>query len=195
MLAHNIRGRYWWFGSRGWTFPPISHYILFIMWQMAAEGWSEKNYVWCGNVYEANVCDWILPCRNNGTHWHSSMPSVCYGDQTVDVEHSEAVVVSFSSGDSVSPPLVQMFMNAACRLLFLTGKNAQLKMVTIVKQVFCSWEFALSNRVIALFVSVLFSMEINRWHCFWSNLHICGPREFLFTKWSLGKIKGWIPMV
>ena len=32
ILAHNIRGRWWWYGSKGWTFPPISHYIL-LPWQ------------------------------------------------------------------------------------------------------------------------------------------------------------------
>ena len=27
-LAHDVRGRCWWYGNRGWTFPPVSHYIL-----------------------------------------------------------------------------------------------------------------------------------------------------------------------
>ena len=37
------------------------------------------------------------------------------------------------------------------------------------KIVFCSWEFALSNSVVVLFVSVVFSMEINKRHYFWSK--------------------------
>ena len=28
MLGHNNRGRWWWNGSRGWTFTPIFHYML-----------------------------------------------------------------------------------------------------------------------------------------------------------------------
>ena len=36
---------------------------------------------------------------------------------------------------------------------------------------FYSWEFALSSNVIVLFVSVVVSVEINRKHYFWSNLH------------------------
>jgi len=28
MLAHSIRGRCWWYNSRGWTFCPVSHYVL-----------------------------------------------------------------------------------------------------------------------------------------------------------------------
>ena len=40
------------------------------------------------------------------------------------------------------------------------------------KIVFCSWESALSNSVIVLFVSVVVSVEICRRHYFWSNLCI-----------------------
>jgi len=29
-LAHNIRDRCWWYGNRGWTFPSVFHYILFL---------------------------------------------------------------------------------------------------------------------------------------------------------------------
>jgi len=44
-------------------------------------------------------------------------------------------VVCFSSGDSVSvsPPLVQLLLQAACRLLFIAGENAQLMVVTVLK--------------------------------------------------------------
>ena len=38
------------------------------------------------------------------------------------------------------------------------------------KIVFCSWEIALLNSVIVLFVSVVVSTEIDRRHYFWSNL-------------------------
>ena len=32
-----------------------------------------RGAVWHGSAYEAKVCNWILPCRKNCTHWHSSM--------------------------------------------------------------------------------------------------------------------------
>ena len=41
------------------------------------------------------------------------------------------------------------------------------------KIVFCSWEFALSNSVIVLFVSIVVSMEINRRHYFRSGPRSC----------------------
>jgi len=62
------------------------------------------------------------------------------------------------------------------------------------KMVFCTREFALPDSVIALFVSVVVSLEINRRHFFWSYLHICSPRQFLFTKCRPGKPKGWTSM-
>ena len=34
MLMHKVRGRCWWYGSRGWTFPPIPFYMfLCYRWQ------------------------------------------------------------------------------------------------------------------------------------------------------------------
>jgi len=49
----------------------------------------------------------------------------CVGDQTVDVSAVMRRVVHFSSGDSNSglPPLMKVFMSAAFRHLFITGKN------------------------------------------------------------------------
>ena len=43
--------------------------------------------------------------------------------------------MSFSSGDSDSgsPLLVQIFSSAACRLLFITGENAQLMDVMMLE--------------------------------------------------------------
>ena len=38
MLAHNIRGRRWWCGSRGWTFPPIFHYML-----LPCDRWQQRG--------------------------------------------------------------------------------------------------------------------------------------------------------
>ena len=55
------------------------------------------------------------------------------GDQTVDVNTVRQWVVCFSSGDCGSPPLVQVFTNAACRLLFIAGENAELMVVSMLK--------------------------------------------------------------
>ena len=49
----------------------------------------------------------------------------------------------------------------------------------------CSEEYALSNSVIVLFVSIVVSMEINRRHYFWSGL-----RTYIFCT----SIEGWIQL-
>ena len=61
MLAHDIRGSCWWYGSRGGTFLLIFHYILLLCnrWQQK----SEKNGVWHGSAYEAKTFNWISPYR------------------------------------------------------------------------------------------------------------------------------------
>ena len=53
----------------------------------------------------------------------------------MDVSAVRQWVVCFSSGDSNSgsPMLVQTLTSMACRLLFITGKNAQLMVVTVLK--------------------------------------------------------------
>ena len=80
-------------------------------------------------------------------------------------------MVCFSTGDSNSgsTPLVQIFTRVVCRLLFMAGENRWWWLCW--KGVFCSWEFALSNSVIVLFVSIVVSMEINKRRYFWNNVY------------------------
>ena len=58
-------------------------------------------------------------------HIHSCLLNI-YEDQTVNVITVRQWVVRVSSGESGngSPLLVQIFMRTACRLLFITGENA-----------------------------------------------------------------------
>jgi len=64
-LAHNIGGGCWWYGSRGWTFPPVLHHVL-LPWDRWQQKANWQNGVWHGSVNEAKVCHWI-PCRKK---WH-----------------------------------------------------------------------------------------------------------------------------
>lgn len=38
LLTSNIRGRYWWYGSRGETFPPVFRYTL-----LPCERWQQRG--------------------------------------------------------------------------------------------------------------------------------------------------------
>ena len=60
-------------------------------------------------------------------------------------------------------------MSTACRHLFNSGEIAQLIVVTMLNNSVAD-NFALSNSVIVLFVSVVVSMEVNRMHYFQNNL-------------------------
>ena len=61
MLAHNVRGRYWWYGRRDWTFPPIFHYIL-----LPCDKWQQRD----------SLTEWrvIWKCKwSKGVSLNSSM--------------------------------------------------------------------------------------------------------------------------
>lgn len=75
----------------------------------------------------------------------------------------------FSNGDSDSglPPLVHIFMSAACRLLFIAGKNEELLVATVLTKC-CIAENLILN--ILLIVSVVVSMKTNKSHYFQSSL-------------------------
>ena len=60
-VGHDVRGGCWRYSSRGWTFPPISHYILLL-----CDRWQQRG--WCGSTYEAKVCNWIPRCGKYYTH-------------------------------------------------------------------------------------------------------------------------------
>ena len=143
----------------------------------SSRGTAWQNGIWHGNVHEAKVWDWTPSCGKNSTHWHSlklgehlwSPSSVC--------EHSEVVLVHFSSGNSNSgsPPLVQIFYK--CGTWFNVGENAEWWLC--LKLVSCSWEFALSNTVTVFFKAVAVSRKMSRKHYFWSKLCIYIPINWI----------------
>jgi len=126
MLAHNIRGRCWWYGSRSWTFSPIFHFIL-LPW----DRWQQRGRLtkW-GLTWK---CVWSKGVSLNSSvqkkqHLININWLLLYtdGGQKVYVSTVKQWVVHFSSGDSDSgsPPLMQIDKRAACRLLFTAGENA-----------------------------------------------------------------------
>lgn len=49
MLAHNISSRHWWYGYKGWIFPPLFHYILLLV------TFGSKGAVWHGSMKQRCV--------------------------------------------------------------------------------------------------------------------------------------------
>jgi len=135
-----------------------------------------QNGVWHGSMYEATVCHWILPRGKKmvciDVHW--CLLDI-YGDQ-VDVSTVRGWVVHFSRGDSrVKDKPCSRWPCRFSQAWYAGSCSSLVKMRSsrwwlCWKVMFCSWEFALSNSIIVIFVSVTVYMEINRRHYFWSNL-------------------------
>jgi len=150
------------------------------MQQMAECIW--QNGIWCGGAYEAKVCNWIPP-------WGKRLLPLTLTDAAwMFMKTKQWMLMQWGggwcSGNSGSPALVQIFLSMAWRLLFIAGENAQPVMVTMLIKP-CSLEFALSNSVTVLFISVVVSMEINRRHYCWSNLYqplYVSEKSMFFTR-------------
>ena len=93
ILVHDIRGEWWWYGSRGWITPPTFSYIL-----LPCERWQQRGIlswkcVWSRGVPFLHV-EKMAPID---IHW---CLLYVYGDQTVDVSTVRQWVVRFSRSNS-----------------------------------------------------------------------------------------------
>ena len=125
------------------------------------------------------------------TDTHRCLLSV-FVDQTMDMSTVRQWMVHFSSGDSNSwsPPLMQIFMSAAYRLFLITGKNAQLMVVAVLKTSVLQLRSCSIELCVVLFVLAVVSREINKRHYFLSK-HIVsclGSTWFLLIS-TLAKYK------
>ena len=75
MLAHSVRGGYWWCGSRGWTFPSVFCYMLLL-----CDRWQQRGRLtkWCltwkcisSKSVTLNSSMWkkLHPVTTINTHW------------------------------------------------------------------------------------------------------------------------------
>ena len=123
MLAHSIRRGGWWYGSRGWTFPPISHYML-----LPCDRWQQRGSLteWCHvrSADEAKVWNLIPPHGKNGTHWLTLTLAECLWRPNSGCECWVGGHFSSGDGNGGSPPLVQILTSTACRFLLMDGENA-----------------------------------------------------------------------
>lgn len=176
VLAHDVRGRWCWYGSRVWTFPPIFHYTLLLWDRRQQRGsltvwWLRWQRVWRSTV-SPNSSTWK---KRNPLTFTNACWKFVETQQWMWAQQGSEWCASAVAIATVAPPLMRIFTSAACRLLFVTGKNAQLMVVELCwKSLFCSWEFALSVSVTMLFLPAVVSLKINWRHCLWSNIY-CAP--------------------
>ena len=82
MLAHDMRGGYRWYGSRGWTFPPVFLYILLLCDRWQQRGSLTKWYLtWSMYETKGKKC----------TPLHSLMLAEALWSPNSVCEHSELV--------------------------------------------------------------------------------------------------------
>jgi len=107
--VHDVRGRWWWYGSSSRVFPKIFHYILLL-----CDRWQQRGnltkWLWHGSTYEAKVCHWILPCRKKCIQWQSLMVAECLWRPNSGCEHSEVMGSTFQQWWQWVTSLVQVFM-------------------------------------------------------------------------------------
>ena len=140
MLAHNIRGRWWWYRSRGWTFPPTFYYMLSL-----CDRWQQRGSLTTWHLTQARA--WSKGVKLNSSTWERIAATDTHrcslnvsGEQRGDVSTAGG---AFQQQGQWSPLLVQTAMGAACRLLFIAGANAMhlLMVVTVGKKHFVAASF------------------------------------------------------
>ena len=102
MLAHNIRGGFWWHGSRDLIYIPS---ILLLRYRWQERGSLTKWHLIWKMKQRFNSSIWKKKKKNVITDIHWCLLSI-YWDQRVEVVAVRWWVVHFSSGnsDTVSPP-------------------------------------------------------------------------------------------
>jgi len=64
MPAHDIRRGCWWYGSRGWTFPPMFHYVLLL-----CDRWQQRGTL--TELQAMQKCRWRKGVALNSSMWKS----------------------------------------------------------------------------------------------------------------------------
>lgn len=147
------------------------HYIAMLQ-EAAEDSQTEWHLTW--------KCGWSESVSLNSTLWRKMAPSDKHSSALAEhflrpnseCEHSESVGGAFQQGKK------QQCHLCWCRLIQVWCAGSHSSLVKIHskwwrlhwKIVLCSWDFAQSNSVIALYVPVVIPMDINGKHYFRSSL-------------------------
>ena len=149
-----------------------------------------QNDVWHGSVYEAKVCNWIPPCRKNGTHWHISM----LWRLNSECEHSEVVGGVFQQNrqqherQAMFQTVVHSYHTRKRRASHSAHSHNADKGGDYV-ETYCFVVENLFYQILLLCSCICwFAMEINGRHYFRINLHITCSEVFVVCCFSLAVI-------
>ena len=149
MLPHNIKG--WWYGSRGWTFPPIFCYNM-----MLHDRWQQRGSLtkWCLTW----KCGWSKGVSLSSSMWKQLYPLTFTDACWVFMETNQWMWAQRGSGWWVSVAIAKVSQLHWCRFLRMQHAGSCSLLVKMHscwwwlcwKIMFYCWEFALSNSVIVL---------------------------------------------
>jgi len=174
MLVRNIICGCWWYGSRGWTFLSRFHYMLLLRYKWQQKGSLTK---WCLTW----KCLWSKVESLNSSMKNKLYPLTFIHICWTFMENKQRMWVQWSGRWCISAVMTVTVIHLRwCRFLSVwhAGSCSSLTEIQSAwwwlhwKTVFCIWEFAVSNTAIVFFVRVVVSMKTNRWHYFWSNIHL-----------------------
>ena len=174
----------WWYGSRRWMNSPNP--ITFCCHATdSSRGAVWENGIWHGSADEAKLC-WSIPPHSK--KWHL----LAFIDiWWVFLETKQCIWTQWGVGDfctfqqwsqqqqdtSTGADFSECSMQALAYHWWKCIANGG----ACWKTVFCSWDFALLNSVIVLFVPAVVSLEINLRHYFQSKLCTVIPSHLLLT--------------
>lgn len=137
-------------------------------------------------MYEAKLCNWIIPCgkklhsltvaehswRPNSVCKHREVEGSVFQQWLQRCERQAMLTVTVKFWvTSTDADLYECSMQAPIhnwQQCVVHGDNCVKKK----KKVICSWKLTLSNSIIVPFVSVLAFTEITGRHYFWSDQHV-----------------------
>ena len=95
MLAHNIRGRCWWDGGRGWSFPPVFHYI-----SLPCDRWQQRgSLIECCQSWK---CTWSKGVGLNSSMWNKWQTLAFLDVYWMFMETSQCIWAQWGGGWCIS---------------------------------------------------------------------------------------------
>jgi len=118
MLAQDIRGRYWRYGSEGWTFLPISHYILLL-----CDRWQQRGSLtqWCLTW----KCRWSKGVPLNSSMWKKWHPLPSINTCWMFIAIKQWMYAQWGS-EWCTPAVVTVTVGHLCWYRCLWGRDAGL---------------------------------------------------------------------
>jgi len=141
---------------------------------MAAEGQTQWLLMW--------NCTWSKGVRLNSSVWKKWHTLTFIGACWTLMEIKQWMWAQWGSGWSVSA-VTTATVGHLCWYWFLREQHAGScsslvkKRWWLLKMVFCSWDLLYPIMFLQSFLSVTVSMDINRRHYFWSDLHVRQNKE------------------